>query len=160
MTNGTHEPWPTVDGADPADLSGFRLSLPPESTSIAIARAVIRRTFRFADSDAESRFLTAFTDLMLNAIDEHQRLDSVDPIVVTGDFGSEPGVAVADAGSGYSPPATTDDQSEPSSGTAATPKPRGRGVEIATALVPGIRFDTSGGGTVVTIPLGNLGVVR
>ena len=153
-------PSPSADSAP--DAPGFLLHLPPESTSISIARAVLRRTVRFGDDDVESRFLTAFTDLLINAIEEHQRSGISRAVTVSGSYGEGPAVAISDSGTGYTEAGddSHDGMSSPTVHTDGMPSPRGRGVAIATLLVPDIHFESSSRGTTVTMPLAGYGVPR
>lgn len=144
-----------------AKTPGFRLLLPPDSTSIAVARSVIRRTVRFRNDDSESRFLTGFTDLLINAIEEHQRRGIDEPIVVAAEFGQASLVSITDVGGGYTASDADGLFGNPARVVHTDRMPeRGRGVAIATLLVPGLTIDSSDSGTTVTLPLEGSGVLR
>lgn len=136
---------------------GFRLNMPAALVSIAISRSAVRRVVTFRDSDAESSFLVALTEIVSNAIDEHVRLGHGRPIVLDVRFGDHDTVRVVDAGDGYAGRMTDpiDDLADDSA-----PSVRGRGVILARALVPELTFDASESGTVVSLPLAGFGIVR
>lgn len=136
---------------------GFRLEVPPSLVSIAICRSAVRRVVTFRDPDAESSFLVALTEIVANAIDEHDRLGLGRPIVLEVGFGTEDVVRVIDSGDGYPGPAAAQTGVAPD---ADHLQERGRGVTLAQALVPRIVFDASGPGTVVTLPCAGFGIVR
>lgn len=136
----------------------FRLNLPPTLVSIAISRSAVRRVVVFRDSDRESSFLVALTEIVANAVDEHARLGHGRPIVLEVRFGADEVVRVIDAGEGFS------DSPHPVAADSATgngdPDERGRGLALARALVPTIEFETSRDGTAVTLPFAGFGIVR
>ncbi len=145
--------------ASPIDntASTVRLELPPGSVSIAIGRSVIRRIVTFRDSDAESSFLVAFTEIIANAIDEHQRLALDERIVVEITRGAVEAVRVADAGEGFD---VSDVSAAGAPSTAGAVSERGRGLALARAFVSDMELDSSSSGTSVLLPLPGFGIVR
>ncbi|MGA9277030.1 ATP-binding protein [Ilumatobacter sp.] len=145
------------DVAEVSVRGGFRLEMPPALVSISISRSTVRRVVTFRDSDAESTFLVALTEIVANAVDEHARLGVDRPIVLEVRFGSDELVRVIDSGEGFStalrsvPPIPID---------GGEPDQRGRGLLLARALVPAIAFESSRTGTVVTLPFAGFGIVR
>lgn len=135
----------------------FRLRMPPSLVSIAISRSAVRRVATFRDSDTESSFLVALTEIVANAVDEHTRLGDDRPIVLEVRFGVDEVVRVTDAGEGFSD--RLDPPADPAV-VAGKPEERGRGLALARALVPAIEFETSGTGTTVTLPFAGFGIVR
>lgn len=146
-----------LERRDVRTTGGFRLNLPAMLVSIAISRSAVRRVVTFRDSDAESSFLVALTEIVANAIDEHVRIGHGRPIVLDVRFGDHDSVRVVDSGDGYAGRAT-DPIDDPAGG--GVPSARGRGVILARALVPELTFDASDSGTVVTLPLAGFGIVR
>ena len=132
------------------------LDLPARAVSIAVGRSVIRRVVTFRDADAESSFLVAFTEILANAVDEHRRLDLGDPVRV--EIVQEPVecVRVMDAGAGIaltaSAPVTAVDDGEVSE--------RGRGLALARAFVADLELESTEDGTIATLPLHGLGIIR
>ncbi len=137
---------------DPAQ--GFRVRLAPTAPSVAIARSAIRRVVRFRTEDDESRYLTAFTEIVVNAIEAHERMPTDDAVEVNVDLGSAPCVSVwnlaTDGPHGF--------MTAEADHTGDMTGERGRGLLMATALVPGIVFEESDTSVSVTLPLGGFGV--
>lgn len=130
-----------------------RLELSPLTVSIAVARSVVRRIVTFRDDEAESSFLVALTEIMANAVDEHQRIGSSTPIVVEVDERSEV-VRIADAGAGIRP-GDVEVSVVPDAAIE-----RGRGLSIARAFVFDLSIDSTPSGTTVALPLNGFGIVR
>jgi len=148
----------TTDVLDVPLDGGFRLELPPALVSLSISRSAVRRVVAFRDSDAESSFLVALTEIVANAIDEHTRLGIDQAVVLEMRFGSDELLRVIDAGEGFSA-----DRGPASSGEEAPaddPEERGRGLALARALVPRIAIEANATGTVVTLPFAGFGIVR
>jgi len=148
----------TTDVLDTPVDGGFRLELPPALVSLSISRSAVRRVVAFRDSDAESSFLVALTEIVANAVDEHTRLGIDRAVVLEMRFGSDELLRVIDVGEGFSADrrSVRSDAPEP----AVDPAERGRGLALARALVPGIAIETSDTGTVVTLPFAGFGIVR
>lgn|GEM_PF-2305245 len=134
-----------------------QVSLPVDDVAVAIARAMVRRVTTFASDDAESSFLIALTEVVSNAVDEHRDAGVVDPVVMTIDYESAEVVYVTDRGRGF------DDRSMlPPTGMADVEETdqSGRGLALARAFVPGIKFDSDDSGTTVSLPMVGIGIVR
>lgn len=131
------------------------IEVPPAPVSIAIVRAMVRRTVAFRDDDAASTFLVALTEILGNAIDEHDRIGSFAPVVVTIESAERDVVHVRDAGAGLAASAGV----EAADGADACDE-RGRGILLARAFVPMMELLSGPGGTRATLPLDGLGVVR
>ena len=148
---------PTAD-IPPTDLGRtIQVEVPPVAGSIAIARSVVRRTVIFRDDHAHSSFLLAVTEILANAIDEHDRLGLGTAITATIESDDD-GVAVVrigDVGDGFDPTdrgSGVDEDGRPSD--------RGRGIALAEAFVPGLTFESGPAGTVASLPLAGMGIVR
>lgn len=129
--------------------TGFRLYLPPVAGSLAAARTALRRVIRFTDEDSQSRFLTAFTEVVINAIEEHQRMGVDRAVVVTADLSTTPRVSVSNATEpGYGARALIE-----ADHTDEMTSDRGRGLLMARALVPRATFDMTDRDVTVTLPL-------
>jgi len=129
------------------------MALPNSLVSIAVARSVVRRVTTFASDDAQSSFLIALTEVVGNAVDEHVRLGSVDPVTMTVSYDDSDTVSVSDCGQGY--------DAEPASVVPSNPSQEsGRGLAIARSMVPEMAIESTGSGTTVTLPLVGLGIVR
>lgn len=138
-------------------VATVRLELPPAALSIAAGRSVIRRIVTFRNSDLESSFLIAFTEILANAVEEHHRLGLDDAIVVEIVQGDREWVCVADSGGGL----MIDEHAEVLESVAANGmSERGRGLALAHAFVSEIAFVSSDYGTAATIPLDGFGIVR
>lgn len=136
-------------------IPGFRLPI-SSFESVAHARSAIRRTITFVNSDAEARFLTALSEVAVNAVAEHHRSSVPRPVVVEVTFDDPPCVTVTDFGNGIDTrrlaPVTSSD---------AAPAPdSGRGLAIARSMVPGLQLTSGSTGTVAVLPLDGLGSVR
>lgn len=141
----------TDAAGDHTERSSVRIDLPVETFSVAIARSVVRRSFQFLTPEAESSFLIALTEVVVNAIDEHRRLSLDDPVTVMLQLGDEPSVIVTDRGSGFDLKRTL------ATAERHTPGPEseaGRGLTIARAFVPRLSFETDQTGTTATLPTG------
>ena len=136
--------------------SAVRLELPPQAVSIAVARAVIRRIVTFRDDDAQSSFLVAFTEIAANAIDEHERIGSAEPICVEVRSGSIDLVSVVDSGEGLK----VESPLEPGPSAPKNASERGRGLALAYAFIDRMEIDSTTDGTTVRLPLTGLGLVR
>ncbi len=141
------------DTVDAPGRAPVRLELRADAVSIAVGRAVIRRVVTFRETDAESSFLVAFTEIMTNAVDEHARRSSDAPIVVEIEQAPRDLVRVIDSGSGM-----TDESlaSSPPDGSVE----RGRGLALARAFVDDIAFESTPSGTIVSLPLAGFGIIR
>lgn len=144
----------TAQESDVETNSTIRLDLPARPLSIAVGRSVIRRVVTFRNEDASSSFLVAFTEIVSNAIDEHERIDSDAAIAIEIVSGPFEHVTITDSGSGLDV-ADTSDPEAPEAGVE-----RGRGLALARALVPEVRFESSPSGTTVTLPLAGFGIIR
>ncbi|WP_041298374.1 ATP-binding protein [Ilumatobacter coccineus] len=133
-----------------------RIHIPPTLVSIAISRSAVRRVTVFRDDDAESAFLVALTEIVANAIDEHVRLGMDESIALEIEFGASDVVRVIDSGAGLQARSGSTGNAPSADG----PLERGRGLELARALVPAIEFDVTERGTTVTLPLAGFGIVR
>ncbi len=135
--------------------SNVRLELSPSPVSIAIGRSVIRRIVTFRDSDAESSFLVAFTEILANAVDEHRRLGLEETIAVEITQGPTESVRVIDAGSGI-----RNAGGDGMDAAADSVSERGRGLALARAFVEDLELESSTEGTAATLPLKGFGIVR
>lgn len=132
---------------------GFAVALPAALDSIATARSIVRRVTSFTDDDAESSFLVALTEIVANAIDEHQRLCTEAAVVLTLSLDGDPVVSISDQGAGIANDGSVAAAPEATSES-------GRGLALARAFVPALVIESSAEGTTVSLPLGGLGVMR
>lgn len=110
-------------------------------------RSAVRHCFGLVERQATNEFLTAVTEVLTNAVDEHRRLDCDEPIRVEIDAHrlGGPQVSIIDRGEGVDLAAEL-----------ASVRPdddRGRGLVIATTFVPDLSVHRSHGRTVVRLPL-------
>ncbi len=127
-----------------------RVELPPQLVAIAVGRAIVRRLVEFGSNDLQSSYLVAFTEVVANAIDEHQRRGITDAITVSARYGERPAIEVADCGGGVPP-------------TRAEPEAfaeRGRGLALARAFVERLDLTVDERGTTATLPLDEFGALR
>lgn len=133
--------------------SRFTVGLAPEPSSIAIARSIVRRLTVFVSDDAASSYLTALTEVLANAIDEHQAAEVDADIVMTVVFGERDWVSVADRGRGL------DHSTRPN--PPGPPRPDSdRGLILARAFVERLALESTAQGTTATLPLSGHGIVR
>lgn len=132
------------------------VEVPADLASIAVARSVVRRVVTFRDDDATSSFLVALTEILGNAIDEHERIGSTDPVTLEVVSGNVDVVRVIDQGTGIDLDVLADH--DPTVGPEASE--RGRGLTIARAFIADLAFESSESGTTVTLPLTRFGIVR
>ena len=137
-----------------------RLDLPPAPVAIAIGRSVVRRIVTFRNSDAESSFLVAFTEILANAIDEHERSGLSSTISVEITRTPIEAVRVKDSGSGIDTANLDQGPTATNEADSTSVSERGRGLALAHAFIDDIDFETSSTGTVVTMPLRGLGIMR
>ena len=135
-----------------------RLWLEPDATAVPIVRAAVGRVCAFDDDESESSFMVALTEITTNAVDEHARLGLQDPVVVELCLGNEPQVSVRDSGEGLDRDRASDDSHED-----LLPPPEvetGRGIIVARAFVPELRYETGAHGTKAILPLRGFGGAR
>ncbi len=116
----------------------IRLTMPAHLAHTSLVRACLRDSIAFATEEAESRFLLAATEVVVNAIEASidQCIDAAE--VVTTIEGSPPDhVVIRDSAGWCSPPAPKEDH-------------LGAGLTIAEALVP-LKLETGPDGTVVRL---------
>jgi serine/threonine-protein kinase RsbW len=140
-----------------SEVPSVRIDLRPDDLATPIARAAVRRTFRFRNEDAESSFLVALTEIVTNAVAEHRRLEIDFPVRLTIVLSEAPFVAIADRGAGLDPRRARDD------GADVVPEPEveaGRGLIVARGFVPTLEFETGPDGTTARLPLAGLAESR
>lgn len=141
-----------VQRGQTVEMASFVVELPPSEVSIAVGRSVIRRLVTFVDADSESSYLVAATEILANAIDEHERIGSGKPIEMRVDYGDADTIRVIDAGEGFSADVDGGDVDESDE--------RGRGLALARAFVDELEIASTPTGTTVTLPLAGRGIVR
>lgn len=122
----------------PGALPTIRLTMPARLAHTSLVRACLRDAIAFGTEDAESRFLLAATEVVVNAIEasNHQSDDQGEVIVII--EGSPAGhVEIRDSAGWWTP-------SIPKAGHL------GAGLTIAQALVP-LQLATGPSGTVVRL---------
>lgn len=124
---------------------GIRLTFPPDLRHAALVRACIRDAASFRSDDAESSYLVAVTEIVVNAIEASAGSSRSSapgglPVVVELWSGSDARVEVHD---------------RVGSSEYGTVKPDhlGAGLTIAEAFVSGLTVDTTPRGTTVRLPL-------
>lgn len=118
-----------------------QLQIEPEATELARARHFVLSVLEPIDVDA--LFLVAVSELITNAIEEHRKLQIPDPVSISVDPESVT-VYVADRGRGFDPSARPD---RDNLGV------RGRGLLIAEAVAPGLRWEPNEpDGTIFVLP--------
>lgn len=142
-----------------AQRHSIQLEVPPEPVSIAIVRSAVRRLVAFRDDDASSSFLIALTEILSNAIDEHDRIGNGSAVVVTIESGLRDVVTVSDAGEGFDPTGYTA-MAMPAAPQGSQVRERGRGIALAQAFVPLLSLRSGPAGTHAILPLDGLGIVR
>lgn len=136
-----------------------RIEVPPEPGSIAVARSAVRRVVAFRDDDSCSSFLIALTEILSNAIDEHQRIGTGSSVAVAIESGQRDVIVVSDEGGGFDPSPYTA-LAVPAVEPEVEIRERGRGIALAQAFVPLMVVASGPAGTQVTLPLDGLGIVR
>lgn len=128
---------------------GFVLRVPPETASVPIARSAVRRTVRFANDDMASRYNNAFTEILINAIEAEQQAPDPRHVTIVADLTNVPSFAVMNRSNG-----TVRDLPIRSIGAVEdTTGERGRGLLIATTLVPDTEIVVDESMVIVTLPL-------
>ena len=128
---------------DPMSYDTFTFEMPPEALEVAAARASVRDHLLAAGVDVDTMYLVAFTEVVMNAADEHRRRGVDRPVVITVEADDHV-VEVADRGFGYDP-ADRAARGDVDDG--------GFGLDLAEAGAPGLRWATNDhGGTTFTLP--------
>ena len=130
-----------------------RVFLSPDVASVAVARSAVRRAVRFDTDDLASRFLTALTEIVVNAIEQHQGAESESSIIVDLDLGDGASVAVANEADGGS----VDLDARSVGHTDDVRNSRGRGLSMARVLVPAMTISQSDSDIRITLPLRGFG---
>ncbi len=123
---------------EPGARPTIRLTMPARLAHTSLVRACLRDAVAFTTEDAESRFLLAATEVLVNAIEasNHQCVDEGE-VVVTIEGSPAGHVEIRDSAGWWSP-------SVPKAGHL------GAGLTIAQALVP-LQLETGPDGTVVRL---------
>lgn len=135
---------------DPSDRAAIRLVVPADLDHAALVRSCLRDVVEFTDDDAESRFLLAVTEVVVNAIEAARVADSATtghtvPIEITITGAPSAAVEVRDGGGGLRR-------------RMGKPGHLGVGLTIAEALVPDVQITVDGDET--RVRLGLEGFVR
>ena len=124
------------------EAAPLTISMPPHTSRLAQIRLVLRRSLPPRDPDDASLYYGAVTEILVNAIEAHELVGCLDPVVVDVHPDEPRGVVVRDCGPGFDPTSEIEPQSHGS----------GHGLRIARAVCPELSIESSASGTTVTLP--------
>jgi len=120
---------------------------PPTALGVSTARNTVLHHLGEVGVDVDAMYLVALSEILTNAVDEHQRRHVDLPVVVTIDAEREL-VRIEDRGAGYDP-ADREARRRVEGGAF--------GLDLAEHGVPGLHWSaTPGGGTAFVLPYGQM----